>query len=404
MNKQPRRSASVWILIICCGVVAGLTLGLRLATGLYMPLVTKALGIGIEPFSTALAVANLLWGAVGVVAGAVADKHGAGRVAIVGVVVMIAGYLVLYLASGSPHLMVSGVLLGIGAGSCGASVMAGAIGRAATPDDRTAALAALSISLGIGNFIVFPYTHLFIEVLGWQGSLLAVIATLAAIIPLGFIIQARSVTATTVARPQTLAEAVREAVRLPSYWLLTLGFFICGFQIAFYSGHLPVYAANLGLPSWVAVASLTAVGAANIVGSWLAGRSARYMPKRYALSAIYAARCVPFLGLLVLPMDAPVMIALSALLGLFWLATVPLTSSMVATFFGTTWLSMLYGAVFFAHQLGSFVGVWLAGVLYEATRSYDTMWIISIALGLTAAAIHWPIREEPVPRLRPATA
>lgn len=394
----------LWLIITSAGLIIGSTVGLRQVVGLYMPPVTKSLGIGVEPFSTAMAVANLLWGASGIVAGAIADRYGAGRITAAGILLMMLGYWIMYSAETGSGLLWSGVAIGIGVGCCGMSVMVGVIGRAATPDRRIAAIATLGMSSGIGNFIAFPYTHLLMESLGWRGSLVAVIATLGALAPLAWLLSGKPKAGPGAIKPQTLAEAFREAFTLPSFWLLNTGFFVCGFHVSFYAVHLPAYASTLGLPSWVAVWALTAVGIANIIGTYLSGQSAKILEKRRGLSIIYLARCFVFLGLLYLPIDGPTLIALSALLGLFWLATVPLTSGLVATFFGTTWLSMLFGFVLFSHQVGAFLGVWMAGVLFDATQSYDLMWWISIGLGLIAALVHWPIREEPVARLRAAQA
>jgi MFS family permease len=196
-----------------------------------------------------------------------------------------------------------------------------------------------------------------------------------------------------------MSEAFKEAFSHPSFWLLNAGFFVCGFQVAFYGVHLPAYVADKGLPDWVGVYSLMAVGLANILGTYLAGQSTKFYEKRRTLSFIYAMRCLAFVGLLFLPITPWTVIGLSTLLGLFWLSTVPLTSGLVATFFGTQWMSMLYGFVFLAHQVGSFVGLWLAGVSYDMTKSYDFMWWISIAMGLFAAIVHWPISEKPVARI-----
>lgn len=396
--------APLWILLLCGGVIIGLTAGMRQVSGLYLPPVRQALGIGIEPFSTAMAVANLLWGVSAIAAGALADKYGAGRVAFAGLLLMMFGYYAMYSATTGDDLLWSGIGLGLGTGSTGATVMIGAVARATTAENRTSALATLTIANGIGSFVVFPYVHIFIGALGWQASILVIIATLGATLPLAIYLSSQDRSAAPSQRPQPFGDALSEAFKLPSYWLLNVGFFVCGFQVAFYAAHVPAYAASLGFGGWVGVAALTAVGAANIVGTWLAGKSVKYMEQRRVLSAIYFARSVVFLGFLILPMNAPVLIVLSALLGLFWLATAPVTSSLVATFFGTSWLSTLVGIVFFSHQVGAFIGVWLAGVLYDATKSYDAMWWISIALGLLAAAVHWPIREEAVPRLRAAMA
>jgi predicted MFS family arabinose efflux permease len=396
-----QRQLPLWGVIAASGLIVGTIAGLRQVVGLYMPPVTASLGIGFEPFSTSMAIANLLWGIGGVIAGAIADRYGAGRVTLTGIAFVILGYYLLYTAESGPDLMWSGVALGFGVGACGLTVMVGVVGRAAPPSRRTSAIAALGIANGLGNFIAFPYTHLLMESLGWRNSLLAVIATLTILLPCTWLVSGRpKIVADT--KPQTLRSAFGEAFRLPSYWLLVVGYSVCGFQIAFYSVHLPAYVSTLGLPSWVAVWALTAVGIANIIGTYLAGQAARYIEKRVALTIIYLVRCLIFLGLLYLPPSGFTIIGLSSILGFFWLATIPLTSGLVATFFGTTWLSMLFGFVLLSHQFGSSCGVWLAGVLFDRTQSYDPMWWICIALSLTAALLHWPIRERPVPRLAAA--
>jgi predicted MFS family arabinose efflux permease len=307
-------------------------------------------------------------------------------------------------AAQSPFdLMVSGVLFGIGVSGTGITALVGAAGRAAPPEKRTAAIAALGMAGGIGGFVAFPYTHLLMDLAGWQTSLLLLAVTMVAVLPFAWTLRGTPSTSSLVA-DQTLGGAFREAFTHRSYLLLVVGFFVCGFHVAFYGIHLPKFVADAGLEAWVGVWALAAVGFANLVGTFLAGQSARYVEKRWGLSFIYFGRCFVFLGLLFLPINGFTVIALSAVLGLLWLATVPLTSGLVATFFGTRWMSMLFGVVFLSHQVGSFTGLWLAGVLYDATRSYETMWWISIALGLFAAAVHLPIEERPVPRLAAAGA
>ena len=315
-RERDRRSLPLWGLIAASGLIVGTTAGLRQVVGLYMPPVTQSLGIGLEPFSTSMAVANLLWGVGGVVAGAIADRHGAGRVTFAGIAFIILGYYILYAAQTGPDLMWSGIALGFGVGACGLTVMVGVVGRAASPARRTAAIASLGIANGIGNFIAFPYTHLLIESLGWRGSILAVIATLLALLPCAWLVSGKP-TPTTDVKPQSLRSAFNEAFHLPSYWLLVVGYSVCGFHVAFYSVHLPSYVMTLGLPSWVAVWALTAVGVANIIGTYLAGQSSRYVEKRVALTVIYLVRCLVFLGLLYLPPSGFTIIALSSVLGFF---------------------------------------------------------------------------------------
>ncbi len=399
-TRPPR---PLWVVVLSAGLIVGVAMGLRQVMGLYLPPMTTDLGIGVGPFSTAMAVANLIWGIGAVFAGMIADRYGAGRVVVGGVLAMVAGFYVMYTAQSPFDLMLSGVLLGIGTSGTALTALVGAAGRAAPPDKRTAAIASLGMAGGIGGFVAFPYTHLLMDLLGWQTSLLVLAGTMAAVLPLALLLSGKP-TGQGAADTQTFGEAFREAFTHPSYLLLTAGFFVCGFHVAFYGVHLPRFVADHGLDPSVGVWALTLVGLANLVGTYLAGQSPRFIEKRLGLSFIYFARCFVFLGLLFLPITAATVIVLSIILGVFWLSTVPLTSGLVATFFGTRWMSMLFGVVFLSHQVGSFTGLMLAGILYDATKSYDTMWWISIAVGLMAAAVHLPIRERPVPRLAAAAA
>ena len=398
-----RPSIPVWAIILAAGAIVGMAMGLRQVMGLYLKPMTTELGIGREAFSTAMAVANLVWGVAAVASGAISDKFGAGRVIAGGAICTMLGLYLMYSATTGMDMLISGILLGIGVSGTGITALVGAVGRAVPADKRTQAIASLGMAGGIGGFIAFPYAHLLIETLGWKSSLLVLLATAAAMIPLARVLANAPQPAASTAKPQTLREAFAEAFAYPSFWLLTAGFFVCGFHVAFYSVHLPAFVADKGLQPWVGVWALTLVGTANIVGTYIAGQSGKYVEKRVGLSLIYFGRVFIFLGLLYLPMTPTTVIGLSVLLGFLWLSTVPLTSGLVGLFFGTTWMSMLFGFVFFSHQLGSFSGLWLAGRLYDTTKSYDTMWWISIALGLFAAAIHWPIKERPVARLRAAS-
>jgi predicted MFS family arabinose efflux permease len=252
---------------------------------------------------------------------------------------------------------------------------------------------------GIGVFLALPYTHLLMELIGWKSSLVVLSATAMAMLPLAHFVRGQRPVAQ-LSKPQPLREALSEAFAHPSFWLLNAGFFVCGFHVVFYAVHLPAYVADRGLGTEIAVTALTVVGLGNLIGTYLAGQSSKVIEKRIGLSLIYLGRAAVFLGFLFLPINGTAIILLSAVLGLLWLSTVPLTSGLVATFFGPTWMTMLYGIVFFSHQVGSFLGVWMAGVLYDATKSYDAMWWISVALGLFAALVHWPIKERPVARLQ----
>lgn len=392
----------LWLIILACASVAGIAMGLRQVLGLYLKPVTTELGIGREAFGLAMAIANITWGVVAPFAGAFSDKLGVGRVVVAGALATSAGLYVMYIATSEAHLYLSGLLMGIGVAGSGVNALVGAVGRLAPPAQRSAAIAKLGMGSGIGVFLALPYTHLLMERFGWHESLLILALTALIILPLAWPVSGKPEPAAPGVRRQTLGEALKEAFAHPSFWLLNAGFFVCGFHVVFYGIHLPAYVADKGFDNSVAVTSLTLVGIFNLIGTYLAGQWGKHFPKRYGLSLIYAGRAVVFLCFLFLPITPTLVIVLSAALGLLWLSTVPLTSSLVATFYGPVWMTMLYGIVFFSHQIGSFLGVWLAGRLFDVTKSYDAMWWISVFLGVFAALIHWPIKERPVDR--PAVA
>ena len=400
---QTKAPLPVWLVVLSAGTIVAVAMGLRQVMGLYLKPMTTELGIGREPFSNAMAMANIVWGIGAVFAGAIADKYGAGRVIFGSALCTMAGLYLMWSAQTGNELLISGILLGLGVSGTGITALVGAVGRAVPAERRMQAIASMGMAGGIGGFIAFPYAHLLIEYFGWKASLLILMGTATLMLPLAYPMSGRTQVQSAI-KPQTLTEAFSEAFALPSFWLLTVGFFVCGFHVAFYSVHLPAFVADKGLEPWVGVWALTLVGTANIIGTYIAGQSGKYVEKRVGLSLIYFGRVFVFLGLLFLPITPVTVIGLSVLLGFFWLSTVPLTSGLVGLFFGTTWMSMLFGFVFFSHQLGSFAGLWLAGRLYDSTKSYDMMWWISIALGLAAALVNWPIKERPVARLAPSAA
>jgi predicted MFS family arabinose efflux permease len=398
------RSRPAWAIVAAACLITGLAMSLRQVLGLYLRPITMDLGIGREPFSNAMAIANLVWGFGAILFGFLSDKYGAGRTAATGVLCSMVGFWLITRASTGAGLIAAGVLLGLGSSGSGVTALVGAVGRAVPAEQRTAAIASLGMATGIATFLAYPYVHVLIEVFGWRTSLLMVAGTVALTLPLTLVLAAAPKVSGTAAHAQSMTEAFREAFATPSFWLLTFGFFVCGFHVAFYSVHIPAFVQDQGLGAWVGVWALMAVGIANIIGTWLAGQSGRFFQKRTVLCTIYFARAALFIGLLILPITPVTIIGISALLGLFWLSTIPLTSGLVATFFGTGWMSMLFGFVFLSHQLGSFLGLVLAGRLYDTTHSYNVMWWISAGLGLVAGLLNMPIKERPVPRLLAAAA
>ena len=420
----------LWVILLSCAVIVGLAMGLRQSIGLFMTPVSADLGLGREVFSLAVGISNIVWGIAAPFTGAIADKYGSGRVVVFGAISTAIGLGLLYLTT-SPEavalvtplaqalaidgygpsaliLLASGLRLGLGVAGAGINALVGAVGRAAPPEQRTQAVATLGIGSGVGVLVAIPYVSQLIDAFTWKQALVYIIATTAIMLPLAWTISGAPSThgGGVTDRKQSLGDALREAFTHPSFWLLNAGFFVCGFHVVFYGTHLPAYVGDQGFESWVSVAGLVAVGVGNLFGTYLSGQWGKKRSKRLGLSFIYLGRSVIFLGFLFLPITPTTIIVLSALLGLFWLSTIPLTSSLVAVFYGPVWMTTLYGIVFFSHQVGSFLGVYMAGVLYDSMRSYEVMWWISVALGVFAALIHLPIRERPVARLaaQPAPA
>lgn len=389
--RQALRPA--WVIILAAAAITAIGMGLRQVMGLYLKPVSEELVLGREVFALAIAIANIVWGVAAPITGAVSDSYGSGRVAAFGAVTTTAGLLMMYGARDEVHLIMSGVLLGLGVAGCGVNAMVGAVARAVTPELRTRAIAMIGMGAGIGILVAMPYTHLLMAWLGWKASLLVLAATAAALLPLAALVRGKPAQVHDEA-PQNLGAALREAFAHPSFWLLNASFFVCGFHVVFYGTHLPAYVADKGLAPGVAVAALTMVGLGNLLGTYLAGEWGRKLPKRHGLALIYVGRAVVFLGFLALPITPVTVIVLSAVLGVLWLSTVPLTSGLVSVFFGARWMTMLYGFVFLSHQLGAFLGAWLGGYLFDQLQSYDAMWWISIGLGLFAALLSWPIRER----------
>ncbi len=388
----------LWIIIVSAGVCVGLTLGFRQALGLFLTPISLDTGMGREMFALSLGLANLFWGLTAPFAGAIADRAGAGRVAAAGGLCYAAGLAAFTLSGDGEQLILGGILIGCGLSGAGFSVVLGAVGRVAPEEKRGAALGAVAMGGSIGQFVALPYTFAFLEGYGWTFSLFALAMTTLLIVPIAWGISGKPVAETSAER-QTIVQALGEASRSPSFWLLNFGFFACGFHLAFITVHFPAYLADQGFAPWLATASLTALGICNIIGSYGCGVLGDRFPKKYVLSFMYIGRAVIFAGFLLLPISEATVIVFGALMGFLWIGTVPLTSALVATMFGTGYLSMLFGLVFFGHQVGSFLGAWLAGHFYDLIGSYDPVWWLCVAIGLLSAALHWPISERPVERL-----
>ena len=393
------------VLVLVCGaIILTLGLGIRASFGLFLQPMSTDLGWGRSHFSFAMALSNLIWGLAQPFFGAWADKQGAGRVVVVSGL-LYAGGLALMPFSTTPLMLdaSAGLMVGLGLSGVSFGVILGVVGRAFPPERRSLALGIASSGGSFGQFLMLPFGQLLISTLGWQTALLVMAGTIMATVPLAAaMMEGRRPVAT--GAQQSLNQALREAGGHSGFWYLTAGFFVCGFQVAFISVHLPAYLVDVKMTPAVGAMALALIGLFNIAGSFVAGYLGGRFSKKYLLSGIYILRAVIIALFLVLPVTPLTVYLFAAGIGFLWLGTVPLTNGLVAQIFGVRFVSMLFGIVFLSHQIGSFAGVWLGGYLFDATGSYNLVWIGSIALGVIAAILNLPIDERPVERMeaRPA--
>ncbi|MBU0809814.1 MAG: MFS transporter [Gammaproteobacteria bacterium] len=389
---------SFWILL-GASLILALSLGIRHGFGLFLPPMSAEFGWGREVFAFAIALQNLIWGLTQPFTGALADRFGARSTVIVGGILYAIGLGFMGLADSAVSLSLSaGVLIGIGLSGTSFSVILGAVGRAVPMEKRSMAMGLAAAAGSFGQFAMLPGTLGLISWLGWSVALMALGLLVALIIPLAAMLKDTPLVST--GPEQTLGEALREACAHSGFWLLALGFFVCGFQVVFIGVHLPAYLVDQHLPALVGTTVLALVGLFNIFGTYIAGLLGGRMSKPRLLSALYLARAVVILAFILTPLSVWSSYAFGVAMGLLWLSTVPLTNGTVATLFGVRNLSMLGGIVFLFHQLGAFLGGWMGGYLYDHTGSYDLVWQIAILLSLLAAALNWPVREQPVARLQ----
>ncbi len=395
-------SQRLWIVIVCAGSIIGLSVGLRQAMGLFLDPVSIQLGLGRETFALAMGLMNLFWGLGAPFAGAVADRYGAGRVAVLGGAAYAAGLLIMMASPSGEHLLVGGTLIGFGLSGTAFTVVLGVVGRSAPTHLRSQALGLASVGGSIGQFAALPYAHAMIEGFGWVLALGILAATALLIVPLAYGIAGRPEDHTS-AESHNIRQALETASKIPSFWLLNAGFFVCGFHLAFVGVHLPAFLADEGFAPWLATAALMAVGVTNIIGVYTFGTLGGLYSKKMLLSGLYLARAAVFFLFIVIPINEVSVLLFGATMGFLWLGTVPLTSGLVGHIFGTRYMSMLFGVVFFGHQMGGFLGAWLAGMAFDRFGSYDAMWWSSVLLGLLSAALHWPIDEREIPAMQAAT-
>ena len=400
------RNPSLKTVLLASGVVLTLAMGVRHGFGFWLQPISQANDWTRETYSLAMAMQNLLWGVFGPFAGMAADRFGTMRVVLVGAISYMLGLIWMAVVT-NPTLFVmgSGVFVGLGLACTAFGAVSGIIGRTAPLDKRSWAFGVSGACSSFGQFLMMPVEQQLISAVGWQHAfyLLAAVVVLA-MIPMSFFLREPAVEHSH-GPQQSIAEAMREALGNRSFLLLVAGYFVCGFQLVFIGVHMPAYLKDKGLANPnVAVMALALIGLFNIVGSYYAGKLGGRLPKRFLLSGIYLSRSIVITLFLLAPLSPTSVYVFAAAIGFLWLSTVPLTNGIIAGVFGVKHMSMLAGVVFFSHQLGSFIGVWLGGYMFTKLGSYDAVWGIAIGLGLMAALANLPINEKPLVRgeLKPA--
>lgn len=397
---------SLFQVLVCGAAIVTLSMGIRHGFGLWLQPLTQAQGWGRQEFGFAMAVQNLSWGFMGIFAGMVADRFGAFRVIALGAVVYGVGLLGMAWAT-DPWVfaLFTGVIIGTAQAGTTYAVIYGVIGRNVPAERRSWAMGVAAAAGSFGQFLMVPIEGLLISHLGWQEALMILATATLLIVPLAWGLREPALNSPgQVPRDQTIAQALKEAFQYPSFQLLMAGYFVCGFQVVFIGVHMPSYLKDHGLPAQVASFALALIGLFNVFGTYIAGTLGQKMAKKKILAFIYAARSVAIVLFLLAPLSPTSVYLFSAVMGLLWLSTVPPTNAAVAQIFGISHLSMLSGFIFFSHQIGSFMGVWLGGYLYDKTGSYDIVWYLAIALGVFAALVNLPVKESPIQRLSPKAA
>lgn len=388
------------LVLICGGLILTLAMGVRHGFGLFLQPMTLEHGWGRETFAFALAMQNLLWGITQPLTGLIADRYGAGKVLVVGSVLYVLGLIgMAYATSSTGFVFSAGILIGIGLSGTTFSVIYGVLGRITPPEKRSMALGIAGAAGSFGQFALLPVSQSLISGFGWLEALLILAAIAALMAPLSAVLAEPHRDLAADRHLQSARQAIREAFAHNGFKLLTLGYFVCGFQVVFIGVHLPAYLADQGLTANVGVTCLALIGLFNIFGTLAAGWLGSRHSKKHLLAGIYLTRSIVIIAFLAAPLTPASAYLFAMAIGFLWLSTVPLTNGIVAQVFGVAYLSMLGGFVFFSHQIGSFLGAWLGGVLFDSTGNYNIVWGIIILLGVLAMAINLPIDQRPVARL-----
>jgi MFS family permease len=389
---------NVVLVIAAAGAIFGLTLGIRTALALFIGAINTQTGLGIVAISFAFALSQLTWGISQPFAGAIADRYGAGRVLGGGILMVAAGTALTTVAATTGALVFAiGVLIAIGAGAAGPSILISAMQRLLPPARRSIGAGMVTAGGSLGQFAIVPLAQGLIGWISWMSALLWLGGLAAAALPLAWVLRGKSAAPAAGVTPhEPFGAALRRAFGDSNFLLLNAGFFTCGFHVAFISTHLPGVVAACALPATVSAWSLAVIGLGNMAGSFAIGWSMNRWRSKSLLSLVYATRAVAVAVFLVAPKTGVTFLLFALVLGVSWLSTVPPTAGLVAKFYGSRYMATLFGVVMLSHQIGGFLGAYLGGRAFEATGSYDWMWYADIALALGAAVVHLPIREQPV--------
>jgi len=400
-TKQSDRSALPLVAISCACLIALLAFGPRSAMGFFQLPILQDTGWDRSTFGLAMALQMLFWGLGQPLFGLIADRYGTWRVLTTGALLYILGLIVMAFAATPLWLHIGGgILVGLGIAACSFGVILSSLARLVGPEKRSFAFGLGTAAGSAGMFIYAPISQGLINTLGWSNSLL-VLGAFMFLVPLLAIPLRGNASTSKIASAeleQSIKEALSEAFAHRDYLLLTSGFFVCGFQVAFITAHFPAYIGDLGIQSRWAVVAISLIGLFNIFGALASGIIGQRYSNPKLLSLIYIGRSIAFTAFLLISVTPTTVVIFSIVIGILWLSTIPPTNGLVAIMFGTRYLGMLGGVVFFSHQVGSFLGVWMGGVLYDQTGSYDVVWWLGVVLGLFAAIVHWPIKEELVKR------
>jgi MFS family permease len=389
--------------LICGGIILTISLGTRHTFGLYLQPMTLDLAWSRETFAIAIAIQNLVYGIATPLTGMIADRWGTGRVLVAGALLYALGIaLMAYSTTGTEFALSAGLLVGIGLSCTGFSPVFGVVARAFPPEKRILALAFVSSAGSFGQFLMLPYGQTLITHIGWLNALLICAVTVMLILPLSAALMEDKKTLAHFGGKQSIPEALREAFGHGGYLLLCSGYFVCGFQIMFISVHFPAFLVDQRLSPETGMAALALIGLFNIFGTFLWGWLGHRYTKKYVLSVLYLTRAVAVAIFIALPVTSVSVYLFASVIGFLWLGTVPVTSGVIAQIFGVKYMSTLTGIAFLFHQVGSFLGVWAGGYLFDTTGSYQLMWILTIALGVLAALVNLPINDRQI--VRPAAA